>query len=69
MSDSLAPMLGVEVLQQLAADRNARLRETVAEVMERTGLTKLAEIAEALNPLGVKTARGSQSRRPKSTGS
>ena len=32
----------------------------VAEVMEKTGLTKLAEIAQALNLRGIQTARGSQ---------
>jgi len=50
----------VEVRQKIAADRNAGLRRMVAEVMERTGLTKLAEIAEALNLRGIKTSRGSQ---------
>lgn len=50
----------VEVRQKIAADRNAGLRRTVAEVMEKTGLTKLAEIAEALNLRGIKTNRGSQ---------
>jgi DNA invertase Pin-like site-specific DNA recombinase len=50
----------VEARQKIAADRNAGLRRTVAEVMEKTGLTKLAEIAEALNLRGIKTNRGSQ---------
>ena len=48
----------VEARQKIAADRNAGLRKTVAEVMEKTGLTKLAEIAEALNLRGIKTNRG-----------
>jgi DNA invertase Pin-like site-specific DNA recombinase len=48
----------VEVRQKIAADRNAGLRKTVAEVMQKTGLTKLAEIAEALNLRGIKTNRG-----------
>jgi DNA invertase Pin-like site-specific DNA recombinase len=48
----------VEVRQQIAADRNAGLRRMVAEVMEKTGLTKLAEIGEALNLRGIKTNRG-----------
>ena len=50
----------IEARPEIAADRNAGLRKIVAEVMEKTGLTKLAEIEEALNPRGVKTARGSQ---------
>ena len=44
--------------QKLATDRNATLRRTVGEVMEKTGLTKLAEIATALNLRGIKTNRG-----------
>ena len=50
----------VEARQKIAADRNAGLRKMVAEVMEKTGLTKLAEIAQALNLRGIQTARGSQ---------
>lgn len=50
----------VEARQKIAADRNDVLRRTVAEVMEKTGLTKLAEIAQALNLRGIKTNRGSQ---------
>jgi len=48
----------VEVRQEIGADRNAGLRRTVAEVMEKTGPTKLAEIAQALNLRGIKTSRG-----------
>ena len=48
----------VEAWKQLAADRNAGLRKTVVEVMKKTGLTKLADIAEALNLRGIKTPRG-----------
>jgi DNA invertase Pin-like site-specific DNA recombinase len=48
----------VEARQKIAADRNAGLRRMVAEVMEKTGLTKLAEIAQALNLRGIKTNRG-----------
>jgi hypothetical protein len=47
-----------EARQKIAADRNAGLRKVLAEVMEKTGLTKLAEIAEALNLRGIKTSRG-----------
>jgi len=49
----------VDARQKIAANRNAELRRIVAEVMEKTGLTKLAEIAEALNLRGIKTNRGS----------
>ena len=48
----------VEARQKIAADRNAGLRKMVAEVMEKTGLTKLAEIAQALNLRGIRTNRG-----------
>ena len=44
--------------KKLASDRNDVLRRMVAEVMEKTGLTKLAEIANALNLRGIKTNRG-----------
>lgn len=44
--------------RKLAADRNANLRQMVAEVMDKTGLTKLAEVAHALNLRGIKTNRG-----------
>lgn len=44
--------------KKLAADRNAELRRTVSEVMEKTGLKKLAEISTALNLRGIKTNRG-----------
>jgi DNA invertase Pin-like site-specific DNA recombinase len=50
----------VEARQKIAADRNAGLRKMVAEVMEKTGLSKLADIAQALNLRGIKTNRGSQ---------
>ena len=50
----------VEARQKIAAVRNAGLRMVVAEVMEKTGLTKLADIAQALNLRGIQTARGSQ---------
>lgn len=44
---------------KIAADRNAGLRKVVAEVMEKTVLTKLAEIAETLNLRGIRTNRES----------
>jgi DNA invertase Pin-like site-specific DNA recombinase len=48
----------VEVRQQIADRRNTELRRTVQEVMEKTGLSKLADIAQALNLRGIKTNRG-----------
>ena len=47
-------------LPGFTADRKAGPRNTLAEAMENTGLTKLAEIAEALNLRGIKTNRGCQ---------
>jgi DNA invertase Pin-like site-specific DNA recombinase len=50
--------LANEVRTQKAKAQNDRLRKVVAEVMEQAGLTKLAEIAQALNLRGIKTNRG-----------
>ena len=47
-----------EAWKQLSADRNAKLRGIVTEIMEVTRLSKLGEIAHALNLRGVKTNRG-----------
>lgn len=44
--------------KKLAADRNAILRRMINEIMKKTGLTKLADIANALNLRGVKSNRG-----------
>lgn len=44
--------------KKLAAERNTELLRIVKETMEVTGLTKLAEIANALNLRGIKTNRG-----------
>lgn len=41
-----------------ASERNAKLVALVNEIKSKTGLTKLAELAEALNLRGIKTARG-----------
>ncbi len=41
-----------------ATERNAKLLAIVNEVKAKTGLSKLAELAEALNLRGIKTARG-----------
>ena len=49
-----------EAWKQLAADRNAKLRGIVTEIMEVTRLSKLGEIANALNLRGIKTNRGCQ---------
>lgn len=43
-----------------AKEQNDKLRMVVHETMQKTGLTKLAEIAQALNLRGIKTNRGSQ---------
>ena len=43
-----------------AKEQNDRLRMVVQETMEKTGLTKLSDIAQALNLRGIKTNRGSQ---------
>ncbi len=49
-----------EAWKQLSADRNAKLRRIVTEIMEVTRLSKLGEIANALNLRGIKTNRGCQ---------
>jgi DNA invertase Pin-like site-specific DNA recombinase len=41
-----------------ASERNGKLLAIVNEIKAKTGLTKLAELAEALNLRGIKTARG-----------
>lgn len=41
-----------------AKDRNGKLLAIVNEIKSKTGLSKLAELAEALNLRGIKTARG-----------
>ncbi len=43
-----------------AKEQNDKLRMVVQETMEKTGLTKLSDIAQALNLRGIKTNRGSQ---------
>lgn len=52
----------VKARQQLASDRNAKFRSMVEEIIQKTGLTTLAEIANALNLRGIKTGRGCQFR-------
>lgn len=41
-----------------AKERNVKLRSIIEEIKAKTGLSKLAELAEALNLRGIKTARG-----------
>lgn len=41
-----------------ATQRNAKLLSILNEIKAKTGLTKLAELAEALNLRGIRTARG-----------
>lgn len=41
-----------------AKDRNGKLLSIVNEIKAKTGLSKLAELAEALNLRGIRTARG-----------
>ena len=48
----------VEARQKQAADRNAGLRMIISETIAKTGLRKLADIAEALNLRGIKTNNG-----------
>lgn len=49
-----------EAWKKQAANRNAKLRSIVTEIMEVTRLSKLGEIANALNLRGIKTNRGCQ---------
>lgn len=41
-----------------ASKRNGKLRTLIEEIKAKTGFSKLAELAEALNLRGIKTARG-----------
>jgi hypothetical protein len=43
---------------QKAKEQNEKLLKVIQETMEKTGLTKLADIAQALNLRGLKTNRG-----------
>jgi len=55
-----ARLLANKARTEKAKEQNDRLRKVVVEVMEKPGLSKLAEIAQALNLRGIKTARGSE---------
>lgn len=48
----------VAARQAIATERNTELRKVVQQTIKKTGLTKLADIAEALNLRGIKTPRG-----------
>lgn len=53
-----ARQLANKARTEKAKEQNDRLRKVVQETMAKTGLTKLAEIAEALNLRGIRTPRG-----------
>ncbi len=53
-----AILKAVETRKKLARDRNAELLLRIREIMEKTGLSKLTETAEALNHGGIKTNHG-----------
>lgn len=48
------------VRSEIAKVRNGKLLAIVNEIKSKTGLTKLAELAEALNLRGIRTARGNE---------
>ena len=50
----------IEARQRIATERNSKLHALVLETMEKTGLSKLSEIADCLNLRGIKTNRGCQ---------
>lgn len=53
-----ARQLANKARTEKAKEKNDKLRMVVQETMEKTGLTKLADIAQALNLRGIKTNRG-----------
>jgi DNA invertase Pin-like site-specific DNA recombinase len=48
------------IRSDIAMQRNGKLLAIVNEIKTKTGLTKLAELAEALNLRGIRTARGNE---------
>ena len=48
----------VKVKRESAAVRNRSLRRTVDEIMEKTGLTRVTDIARSLNLRGIRTVTG-----------
>jgi len=55
-----ARQLANKVRAERAKEQNDRLRSLVQETMAKTGLSKLADIAQALNLRGIRTPRGCQ---------
>ena len=55
-----ARLLANKARTEKAKEQNDRLRKVVQETMAKTGLTKLAKIADALNLRGLRTSRGCQ---------
>ena len=53
-----ARLLSNRVRTEKAKEQNDKLRLVIQETMDKTGLTKLADIAQALNLRGIKTNRG-----------
>ena len=53
-----ARQLANKVRTEKAKEQNDRLRKVVQETMAKAGLTKLADIAQALNLRGIRTPRG-----------
>jgi len=53
-----ARQLANKARTEKAKEQNDRLRKVVQETMAKAGLTKLADIAQALNFRGIKTSRG-----------
>lgn len=55
-----ARLLANKARIQKANEQNEKLRQIIQETMQKTGLTKLADIAQALNLRGIKTNRGAE---------
>jgi DNA invertase Pin-like site-specific DNA recombinase len=55
-----ARLLANKVRTEKAKGQKDKLRTVIKETMAKTGLTKLAEIADALNLRGLRTSRGCQ---------
>jgi len=50
----------IKARQEIAAKKNATLRQIVLETIAKTGLQKLSDVANCLNLRGIKTNRGCQ---------
>jgi len=55
-----ARQLANKARTEKAKEQNDRLRKIVQDTMAKTGLSKLADIAQALNLRGIRTSRGCQ---------